>query len=109
MSPPLLGYCSFLRSKRWCRHIRRETGLEAHCLTYKVRRKSLAQAALQVADQVRGVAPEGQPVFAIACSLGTVVLRHVMALPQQGAIKWSGCVLIAPPSQGRCSASLSEL
>lgn len=86
-----------------CRHIKERTGLRAECITYKIRKQSLHQAASKAAADVKNLAPEDKPVFAVACSLGSVVLRHMMALPDKGGINWAGCVLIVPPSQGRCS------
>ena len=84
-----------------CRHIHEQTRYKTASLTYHPYKLSLAQVAEVAAQQIKSLAPDQTPVFAVACSLGSVVLRHIMAMPQQGGISWAGCVLIAPPSQGR--------
>ena len=83
------------------RHISAHTGLCAVSFTYHTRRKSLAQIAQDLVAEIRAMHSEERPqVFAVACSLGSVVLRHIMALPNNGGIEWHGSVLIAPPSKG---------
>lgn len=84
-----------------CRYISTHTGLRTVSFTYHTRKHSLAQIAENLATDIRSHHSEANPqVFAVACSLGSVVLRHIMALPDQGGIDWRGSVLIAPPSQG---------
>lgn len=87
------------------RYIERHTKLKTVCITYRIRKHSLNQAASLAAEDVRAIAGGQQSVFAVACSLGSVILRHMMALPEQGGISWAGSVLIAPPSQGRYVAN----
>ncbi len=65
-----------------CRHIRKELLIEAHCLTYP-RRAPLDDAAEHAANQIRGLA-KGREVVAVVHSMGGIILRHIMKLPNQG-------------------------
>lgn len=87
---------------RFRRHIAKKTGLRALSLTYHTRGVTLAQSAKKLAAEIRELHPEERrpEVFAVACSLGSVLLRHIVALPDGGGIEWKGSVLIAPPSRG---------
>ena len=56
--------------------------MEAHCLTYP-RRDPLEQASEHVAKQIRQLA-KGREVIAVVHSMGGIVLRYIMKLPNQG-------------------------
>ena len=64
------------------RYIKKEAGTKAYCLTYP-RRAPLEIAAEVAARQISGLA-QGREVVAVVHSMGGIILRYIMKLPQQG-------------------------
>ncbi|KAK9831073.1 hypothetical protein WJX74_002307 [Apatococcus lobatus] len=87
---------------RLARHITKELQLDAHCLAYP-RMDPMEQAAKHAAQEIRQLA-KGQEVIAVVHSMGGIVLRYIMKLPDQGGIRWRSSVLIAVPNSGSALA-----
>ncbi|DBB09385.1 TPA: hypothetical protein ACH3X3_007959 [Trebouxia sp. C0006] len=84
------------------RRIQEETGLTAVSLQYPSTRQPINKLAAGVAEEVKDLVLQGghEGVWAVTHSLGGIVQRHIMGLPDQGGISWKGIVMIAPPNQG---------
>lgn len=84
------------------RQIQQDTGWTAVSLQYPSTRQPIIKLAEGVASEVHELVSQGghTSVWAVTHSLGGVLQRHIMGLPNQGGIVWSGIVMIAPPNQG---------
>lgn len=56
--------------------------------------------AAGVAREINDIVSADTEVWAVTHSLGGVVLRHIMELPNQGGVRWAGVCMIAPPNRG---------
>lgn len=69
---------------RLCRHIERQLGYKSHSLGYHTF-KSLQELAESTAKDVVQLADgHRRPVYAVTHSMGAIVLRHIMELPNHG-------------------------
>ena len=77
-----------------CRRIQEDTGLTAVSLQYPSTRQPINKLAAGVAEEVKDLVLQGghEGVWAVTHSLGGIVQRHIMGLPDQGA----ACVLSPP-------------
>lgn len=80
------------------------TGWKTVCLGYPSRSQPLQALAQGLVEKIKEAAGSSGRVFAITHSMGGIVLRHIMGLPDQGCVKWVGCVLLAPPNNGSAVA-----
>lgn len=69
-----------------CRKIQQDTGWTAVSLQYPSTRQPIIQLAEGVATEVQDLVAQGghTGVWAVTHSLGGVVQRHIMGLPDQG-------------------------
>ncbi|KAK9838669.1 hypothetical protein WJX74_001010 [Apatococcus lobatus] len=109
--PPMVVFFHGLRKKReqmlpMSRSVGQATGWEVYSLAYPSTEQPLHLLAKGMAEEVRALAQPTQPVYAVTYSMGGVLLRHMMNLPQKGGINWQGCVMIAPPNQGSRTARI---
>lgn len=81
------------------RHIEQELGVKAVSIGYSTR-PTLAGLAQTVADEVQQQVGRGGRAFAVTHSMGGIVLRHIMDLPDTGGVHWVGCCMLAPPNHG---------
>ncbi|KAK9839395.1 hypothetical protein WJX84_009770 [Apatococcus fuscideae] len=105
-SPIVILLPGLMRTKwsmlRIARHIKKELQLEAYCLAYPGR-VSLLAAAEQTAHHVQKLA-KGREVIAVVHSMGGIILRYMMMLPNQGGIQWRSSLLLAVPNHGSALA-----
>ncbi|KAL0035956.1 hypothetical protein WJX77_009293 [Trebouxia sp. C0004] len=89
---PYKDVCAF-------RRIQEDTGFTAVSLQYPSTRQPINKLAAGVAEEVKDLVLHGghEGVWAVTHSLGGIVQRHIMGLPDQGGISWKGIVMIAPP------------
>ena len=66
------------------RSVGQATGWEVHSLAYPSTEQPLRLLAEGMAEEVKGLARPTQPVYAVTYSMGGVLLRHMMALPERG-------------------------
>ncbi|KAK9843852.1 hypothetical protein WJX84_003863 [Apatococcus fuscideae] len=106
--PVVIVLHGVLRSRtstsRLSRAIAQNSNWEVHSLSYPSTRQPLLELARGIAKQVQDIAGTGQPVWAVTHSMGAIVLRFIMGLPETGGVRWHGCIMIAPPNQGSRSA-----
>ena len=84
------------------RHIQEDTGWTAVSLQYPSTRQPIVNLAEGVALEVKELVSLGghDGVWAVTHSLGGIVQRHIMGLPEQGRLVQHGCqcLLFAPVS-----------
>ncbi len=73
------------------RRIQEDTGLTAVSLQYPSTRQPINKLAAGVAEEVKDLVLQGghEGVWAVTHSLGGIVQRHIMGLPDQG----TACIL----------------
>lgn len=71
--------------------------MERHMTLMSIFQQGLAAG---VAREISEIASADAEVWVVTHSLGGVVLRHIMALPYQGGMRWAGVCMIAPPNRG---------